>query len=82
MLFGESLDGEVLARAYSLAGRADLCLVVGTSAVVYPAAAVPLATLEAGGSLIEVNLEDTPLTRAATVALRGAAGEVLPALLD
>ena len=82
VLFGESLEGDVLARAYSLAERADLCLVVGTSAVVYPAAAIPLATLEAGGSLIEVNLEDTPLTRSATVALRGAAGEVLPALLD
>lgn len=82
VLFGESLDSDVLGRAYSLAGRADLCLVVGTSAVVYPAAAVPLATLEAGGSLIEVNLEDTPLTGSATVALRGAAGEVLPALLD
>jgi len=82
VLFGESLDGDVLARAYSLAERADLCLVVGTSAVVYPAAAVPLATLAAGGSLIEVNLEDTPLTRSASVALRGAAGEVLPALLD
>ncbi len=81
VLFGESLDEDVLARAYSLAGRADLCLVVGTSAVVYPAAAVPLATLEAGGTLIEVNLEDTPLTPSATVALRGAAGEVLPALL-
>ncbi len=82
VLFGESLEGDVLARAYSLAERADLCLVVGTSAVVYPAAAIPLATLEAGGSLIEVNLEDTPLTPSATVALRGAAGEVLPALLS
>ena len=81
VLFGEALDGDVLARAYSLAGRADLCLVVGTSAVVYPAAAVPLATLDAGGRIIEVNLEDTPLTGSATVALRGAAGEVLPALL-
>ena len=82
VLFGEALDDQVLGRAHALAERADLCLVVGTSAVVYPAAAVPLATLGAGGALVEVNLEDTPLTRAATVALRGAAGKVLPALLD
>ncbi len=82
VLFGEALDGDVLARAYALAGRADLCLVVGTSAVVHPAASIPLATLEAGGDLVEVNVEDTPLTQAATVALRGAAGEVLPSLLD
>lgn len=81
VLFGEMLDPDVLGRAQSMAERADLCLVVGTSAVVYPAAAIPLATLHAGGRIIEVNVEATPLTDAATVALRGAAGEVLPALL-
>ena len=81
VLFGEMLDPVVLERAQSMAERADLCLVVGTSAVVYPAAAIPLATLHAGGRIIEVNVEATPLTDAATVALRGAAGEVLPALL-
>ncbi len=81
VLFGEMLDPAVLERAQSMAERADLCLVVGTSAVVYPAAAIPLATLHAGGRIIEVNVEATPLTDAAAVALRGAAGEVLPALL-
>ena len=82
VLFGEPLDPVVLDRAQSMAERADLCLVVGTSAVVYPAAAIPLATLGAGGRIIEVNVEETALTGAATVALRGAAGTVLPALLD
>ncbi len=81
VLFGEMLDPAVLERAQSMAERADLCLVVGPSAVVYPAAAIPLATLHAGGRIIEVNVEATPLTDAAAVALRGAAGEVLPALL-
>ena len=50
--------------------------------MVYPAAGIPLATLRAGGSVIEVNTETTELTGAATVALRGAAGVVLPGLLD
>ena len=81
VLFGEMLDGELLARAQLLAERADLCLVIGTSAVVYPAAGIPLATLRGGGIIIEVNTETTELTGAATVALRGAAGVVLPALL-
>ena len=81
VLFGEMLDPEVLARAQSMAERADLCLVIGTSAVVYPAAAIPLATLRAGGSIIEVNTEETALSEAAAVALRGKAGEVLPELL-
>ena len=82
VLFGEMLDGELLERAHGLAARADLCLVIGTSAVVYPAAGIPLATLRAGGSVIEVNTDTTELTGAATVALREAAGVVLPGLLD
>ena len=65
-----------------MAARADICLVIGTSAVVYPAAGIPMATLNAGGSIIEVNTEATGLTDMATVALRGAAGAVLPALLE
>ncbi len=81
VLFGEMLDPVVLDHAQAMAERADLCLVVGTSAVVYPAAAIPLATLHAGGRIIEVNVEDTPLTDSAVVALRGAAGVVLPDLL-
>lgn len=82
VLFGETLDPDLLDRARRLAERADLCLVVGTSAVVYPAAALPLATREAGGLIVEVNVRRTALTEVAAVALRGEAGTVLPALLD
>ncbi len=81
VLFGEMLDSALLERAHNMAARADLCLVIGTSAVVYPAAGIPLATLHAGGRIIEINPQDTDLTRAAEVAVRGAAGEVLPELL-
>ena len=80
--FGESLDSAVLSRAFELGRQADLCLVIGTSAVVHPAASVPLSTLQTGGSIIEVNPEETPLTSRATVALRGPSGEILPALFD
>ena len=80
--FGEALEPEVLARAFAVAHEADLCLVVGTSALVHPAASVPLATLQNGGKLIEVNLEHTPLTGDAEVSLIGRAGELLPGLLD
>ncbi len=81
VLFGEMLDGALLERARHMAARAELCLVIGTSAVVYPAAAIPLATLHGGGRIVEVNPQATDLTSAAEVALRGAAGEVLPELL-
>jgi NAD-dependent deacetylase len=80
--FGESLDSEVLSEAFRVAQASQVCLVVGTSALVHPAASVPLATHQAGGDLIEINPTDTPLTPHSRVALRGGSGEVLPELLD
>lgn len=79
--FGESLDPTVQRRAFMEARSARTCLVVGTSAVVQPAASLPLATLEAGGVVVEVNPDPTPLTSLAEVSVRGPAGRVLPALL-
>jgi NAD-dependent deacetylase len=80
--FGEALDSRVLSEAFDSAREATLCLVAGTSALVHPAAAVPLATLEGGGSLVEINPTETPLTTLAEVSLRGASGKVLPHLVE
>jgi NAD-dependent deacetylase len=79
--FGESLDPEVLTEAFDSAKTADLCLVAGTSALVQPAASVPLATLDGGGAMVEINPTETPLTHLAAVSLRGGSGEVLPRLV-
>lgn len=79
--FGEALEADVIERSFEAARRADVCLVVGTSAVVYPAAAIPEVVLQSGGMLVEVNPEATPLTPAVEVCLRGAAGAVLPEIL-
>ncbi len=80
--FGESLDGGVLNEAFDSARRASVCIVAGTSALVQPAASVPMATLDGGGVIIEVNPDRTPLTSMAEVSLRGGAGTVLPLLLE
>ena len=80
--FGEALDPDVIGAAQDAASQADVCLVVGTSALVYPAAALPEVTLRSGGVIVEVNLEPTPLSAWAEVSLRGRAGEILPAILD
>jgi NAD-dependent deacetylase len=79
--FGEALDAAVIAEAFELAEAADVCLVVGTSALVQPAASLPLATLRTGGAVIEVNPEPTPLTRLSSVALSGPSAVILPELL-
>lgn len=79
--FGEMLDEAVLAKADAAAATADVCLVVGTSALVHPAASLPLRTRAQGGLVIEVNPEETPLTRVAGISIRGRAVEVVPMLL-
>jgi len=79
--FGEPLDPDVLGRAFGAAGKADVCLVIGTSAVVHPVASVPEATLAAGGVIVEVNPDETPLSPVAAVSVRGPAGDVVPAIV-
>ena len=79
--FGEALDPAVIGAAFDAAAAADVCLVVGTSALVHPAAGIATAAARAGAALIEVNAEETPLSAGATVALRGSAAEVVPALV-
>lgn len=82
VLFGEMLPQRVWISAAEGAAGCELCFVVGTSAIVYPAAGLPLAAARAGAFLVEVNPEPTPLSEACDVTLRGAAGEVLPLLGD
>lgn len=79
--FGEALPQEVLERAEALSRQCDLMLVVGTSALVYPAAGLPLAAHHAGIPLVVINPEPTPLDAIAAYCLRARAGEALPMLL-
>jgi NAD-dependent deacetylase len=79
--FGESLDADVLGEAIARAESADVCLVIGTSAVVQPAAGLASLTEAGGGTVIEVNPERTPLSDSADISLRGTAVETVPELL-
>jgi NAD-dependent deacetylase len=76
--FGESLPLEVLDAAWAAAARCRLMLVVGTSALVQPAASLPLVALRNGARLVEVNPAETPLSAHAHEILRGPAAAVLP----
>ena len=80
--FGEALPQHAFAEAQAMARRASLCLVVGTSALVYPAAALPESALAAGAYVVEINLEPTPFSPFASEVLAGPAGEILSALLE
>ena len=80
--FGENLPEQALSQAVEAAGHSDLFLSIGTSSLVQPAASLPLLALKKGALLVEVNLDETPLSQIADVCLRGPAGVVLPALLQ
>ena len=78
--FGEFLPEAVMAAAFAAIEKCEVLVVVGTSAVVYPAAALPAITKNSGGLVIEINLEPTDITSYADASLFGPAGEMLPAL--
>lgn len=78
VLFGEMLPPGAFEYAAEKARACELCLVVGTSALVYPAASLPEIAARAGAYLVEVNPERTPLTGYCDESLTGKAGEILP----
>jgi NAD-dependent deacetylase len=79
--FGEALPAAEWERASQSSARAQVMLVIGTSAVVYPAAGLAELARAARAKLAIINLEPTPLDTAADWVLSGKAGEVLPGLL-
>ena len=78
VLFGEMLPAGAFERAAAKARACDLCFIVGTSAVVYPAAALPEIASEAGAFTVEINPEPTPLSDLCDEVIGGKAGEILP----
>ena len=79
--FEETLPPDALQAAEDAARRCQILLVVGTSAEVYPAAALPAYAKSAGATIVEINPNPTPLSDAADYVLRAPAGAVLPALV-
>jgi NAD-dependent protein deacetylase/lipoamidase len=78
--FGEPIPPDVLKQCAENASRADMVLVAGTSATVYPAAGFALEIKERGGAMVEVNLYESEITQLCDLSLRGPTGEVLPRL--
>jgi NAD-dependent deacetylase len=75
--FGEALPERALEQANAAVRAADVLIVAGTSAQVYPAAGlIPLAS-----AVIEINPEETDFSDEVTFSLRGTSAEILPRLL-
>jgi NAD-dependent deacetylase len=82
VMFGEPIPQDALESCRREARQADAVLLVGTSAVVYPAAEFPVIAYRNGARLIEVNPQETPLSDICSAVLRAPSGEALPKLLE
>ena len=82
VMFGEPIPQDALASCFEEARQADAVLLIGTSAVVYPAAEFPVIVYRNGGRLIEVNPQETPLTEISDAVVRAPSGEALPQLVE
>lgn len=80
VLFGEALPPNALETAWREAGACRIMLVIGTSALVQPAASLPYVAKEHGATLVEVNIERA--FSSADYFLEGQAGTVLPGLVS
>jgi NAD-dependent deacetylase len=81
VMFGEQLPARTSADAEWASKRSEVFLLIGTSALVYPAADLPLRAIARGAKLVVINMESTPLDVEADALLRGPSELVLPALV-
>lgn len=80
--FGESLPEDELAYAQEAAMHCDLFLTIGTSALVYPAAALPLIAKEHGAYVVEINPEPSAIARKMDECITAPSGAALPVIIE
>ena len=80
--FGESLPPEPFQNSLAAAQSCDVCILVGTSGVVYPAATIPEQAASKGATLIEVNPSASALSPQCDIVLRGPAHEIMPQIVS
>ena len=80
--FGEMLPVDAWNSSVTAAERSDVFFSVGTSAIVYPAASLPMIARRSGAFTVEINIEPTDLSSTADEVILGKSGEILPQLLD
>lgn len=80
--FGEMLDRVVIETAFRVSEQSELFFSVGTSAIIHPAASLPMTAKQMGATLVEVNPEETPLSYMADYSIRAKSGEYMPELIE
>lgn len=75
--FGETLPSNELATAVQAARTCSIFFSIGTSGLVQPAATLPFLAKENGAVVVEINVEETPLTPSVDYFFHGKSGEIL-----
>jgi NAD-dependent deacetylase len=79
--FGETLPQDAINYAFAVSSGCDLFLSVGTSAIVHPAASLPLIAKRGGAHVVEVNTSPTEISHSVDETLFGKSGQILPSLV-
>ncbi len=77
VFFGEALPEWALSEAVKRASQCDLCIVIGSTLIVYPAAYIPMYARDAGARIVIINIGATPMDAQAVVCVDGKAGDVM-----
>jgi len=80
--FGESLAEEDLEKSAAALQSSDVCLIIGTSGLVYPAAGFGAIAKQAGAFIVEINLDSRPQSSLVDASLQGRARDLVPLLLE
>jgi len=80
--FGQAMPREAMSLAFEWAAECDLCIVLGSSLVVYPAASVPIEAVRCGAPLIIINRDETPMDKQADLVIHGSVTEILSPMVE
>ncbi|WP_274596758.1 Sir2 family NAD-dependent protein deacetylase [Desulfurobacterium thermolithotrophum] len=80
--FGENLPEDAIQKAFQAAEKSKIFFSIGTSALVQPAASLPLIAKKKGAVLVEINIDKTPLSSYCDFVFRDSASKVLPSILS
>jgi len=80
--FGEMLQADIIDKAFDSAHKCDVFFSVGTSAIVQPAASLPVIALDSGAYVAEINTERTPVSSIVNEVINYPSGKVLPEIVN
>jgi NAD-dependent deacetylase len=80
--FGQVMPEKEMDEAIKRAMQCDLCIVLGSSLVVYPAASIPAYAVDSGAGLIVINRDRTPLDHKADIVINDSISKIMQAMVE